>query len=244
MADHRIPLVLLHGFPMDGRIWDDQVNGLADVALVTPVDLFNLRAARAGPFSIDDLADGVHRVVGDADQPCVLGGLSMGGYVALSVADRYPADVRGLVLFDTKATADDAAARRGRDAMIDLARTGGTEAVADAMLPKLLSPRAPSDVVDAMRRIMTSLRPDTIAHALAAMRDRPDRTGVLARIAVPTLAIVGADDGPTPPAVVDAMRRQIRGAELAVIPDAGHVTPIEQPTAVNDALRRFLASLA
>ncbi len=77
------------------------------------------------------------------------------------------------------------------------------------------------------------------------MRDRPDRTAALARIAVPTLCVVGADDAATPPAVVEDMRRQIPGADpLAVIPDAGHVPPMENPAAVSDVLRRFLARLA
>ena len=246
MAHDRVPLVLLHGFPMDRRLWTAVAVALADVAEVVPLDLRGFgTSADDRPFSIDALADDVHRWVDG--QPCVLGGLSMGGYVALSVADRYPADLAGLVLFDTKATADDAAARAKRDEMIAVARAGGSAAVADAMVPKLLSPAAPAASADAsaaLRRMATAVPVDTLVHALLAMRDRPDRTAALARITVPTLCVVGADDAATPPAVVEDMRRRIRtAAPLAVIPSAGHVPPLENPAAVTAVVRSFLASL-
>jgi pimeloyl-ACP methyl ester carboxylesterase len=242
MAD-LIPLMLLHGFPMDRRIWDGLVNGLSDVARVVTVDLRGFgEAPDTGPFTIDDLADDIHWLIERIGQPCVVGGLSMGGYVALSLVDRYPSDLRGLILFDTKATADDAAASAKRDEMIDLARTEGAVTVADQMVPRLLSPRADAAVLSAVRAMAEAVPATTITHALAAMRDRPDRSAVLSRIVVPTLAIVGADDLATPPVVVDAMRRQIPGAELVVIPDAGHLTPMEQPTAVTAAVRGFLCA--
>ncbi len=83
----------------------------------------------------------------------------------------------------------------------------------------------------------------TLVQALAALRDRPDRTAALARIAVPTLCVVGADDAVTPPAVVEDMRRQIPGADpLAVIAGAGHVPPMENPAAVNAVLRTFIVN--
>jgi len=112
------------------------------------------------------------------------------------------------------------------------------------MMSKLLSPSASPDVVAAVRRMAASVPATAIVRALAAMRDRPDRTSVLARIAVPAVAVVGGDDGPTPPAVVEAMRRQIPGAELVIIPQAGHVTPMESPAAVTEVLRQFLGRLA
>ncbi len=242
MAD-RVPLVLLHGFPMDRRIWTAQADALADLAEVVPLDFRGFgTSADDRPFSIDDLADDVHRWVDG--QPCVLGGLSMGGYVALSVADRYPGDLAGLVLFDTKATADDAAARAKRDEMIALAAAGGAGAITAEMEPKLLSAAASDAIRARFRRMANGVPPATLARALAAMRDRPDRTDVLGRIGVPTLCVVGADDAVTPPAVVEALRRQIPGAELAVIDGAGHVPPVENPAAVNAVLRPFLTRLA
>ncbi len=240
MAD-LIPLVLLHGFPMDRRIWAAQVAGLGDVARVVAVDFRGSgESPDTGPYTIDALADDVHWLIERIGQPCVVGGLSMGGYVALSLAERHPSDLRGLILFDTKATADDAPGKAKRDEMIALAESGGATAVAREMVPKLLSPKASSDVTAAVRAMAKSVSTRAIQHALAAMRDRPDRTAVLPRIVVPTLAVVGADDATTPPAVVDAMRQQIAEAELVVIPDAGHLTPMEQPAAVTEAVRGFL----
>ena len=241
-----IPLVLLHGFPMDRRIWNGLATGLADVARMVPVDLRGFGQSPAtGPFTIDDLADDVHHLIDRIGQPCVVGGLSMGGYVALSLAERYPADLRGLILFDTKATADDAAAKVKRDEMIALARTAGPAAVADQMVPKLLSPVASAATVAAVRAMAESLSAAAIEHALLAMRDRPDRSAILRRIAVPTLCVVGEHDQPTPPAVMDAMRRQVPKADpLVVIPAAGHLSPMEQAAAVAEAIRRFIRRAA
>ena len=243
MAD-RIPLVLLHGFPMTNVIWDK-------VSWGSPAHLRGFGPHPAdGPFSIDDLADDVHQVIVELngqqpDRRCALGGLSMGGYVALSVAERYPDDLSALVLFDTKATADDAATQARRDEMIDLAHTGGAAAIAAAMEPKLLSPSTPASVREKFRRMASGIAPQTLAWALAAMRDRPDRSAALARLAVPTLCVVGEDDAATPPAVVEDMRRQIPGADpLAVIPAAGHIPPMENPAEVFDVLRQFLGRLA
>ena len=241
----RPPLVLLHGFPMTTVIWQAMTG-----CPVVPVAFRGFGGVPAdGPFTIDDLADDVHRAAGDLNAAppgarCVLGGLSMGGYVALSVAERYPDDFSALVLFDTKATADDAAARAKRDEMIELADAGGAAAIAAAMGPKLLAPAAPADVRERFRSMADRIPVQPLMWALAAMRDRPDRTAALGRIAVPTLCVVGADDAATPPAVVEDMRRQIPTAgPLAVIPDAGHVPPLENPAATSAVLRAFLASL-
>lgn len=237
------PLVLLHGFPMDGRIW----HGLGDLgapeSLPSLSDFTEHYDGQPGPFTVDDLADAVHAMVGRLGRPCVVGGLSMGGYVALSLADRYPADLAGLVLLDTKATADDAAGRANRDRMIAGVRDGSAD-VASTMAPKLLSPTASGQTRDAFRRMASAVPADTLVHCLAAMRDRPDRSAVLPRITVPTLCVVGEHDQATPPAVVDDMRRQIPTARpLAVIPGAGHIPPLENPAATAAVLRAFLASL-
>ncbi len=244
MIDDRPPLVLLHGFPMDSRIWAD-LGGLPVTPTLPSLYEFTHSSGRTPdtPFTIDDLADAVHGVVAWLGRPCVVGGLSMGGYVALSLADRHPADLAGLVLFDTKATADDAAARQDRDWMIDVALRFGAGPIAAQMEPRLLA-RLTGPAVRRRFHEMAQWRREMLAHALAALRDRPDRTAALARVTVPALCVVGAHDEATPPAVVEDMRRQIPTARpLVVIPDAGHIPPMENPAAVTDALRAFLRSL-
>jgi pimeloyl-ACP methyl ester carboxylesterase len=196
------------------------------------------------PFTIESLADDVHALLADVGAiPFVLVGLSMGGYVALAYARKYPNDLRGLALVDTKAEADTPDGKAGRDKMIELVRKDGSKAVADQMMPKMLAKDAADQrpqTAQALRRIMEACPPKTIEHALAAMRDRPDRSGELAAIKVPTLVIVGDSDAITPPQVAESMAGKIPGAQLVIIRGAGHMSPMEQPEQVNRALRAFL----
>jgi len=176
----------------------------------------------------------------------VIGGLSMGGYVALAHAKKYPTDLRGLVLIDTKAEGDTTEGKQGREKMIALVREKGSKAVADQMMPKMLAPGADKqrpDVARHLRLIMEACPPRTIANALAAMRDRPDRTHDLPSIPVPALIIVGEHDAITPPAQAQAMAKEIPNAQLVTVRDSGHMSPMEQPQQVNDALRKFVTSL-
>jgi pimeloyl-ACP methyl ester carboxylesterase len=127
--------------------------------------------------------------------------------------------------------------------MIAEARAEGMKPIADAMLGKLISEetaRSRPQIARELREIMESQRAETIAHALAAMRDRPDRTGVLGSINVPTLIIGGEKDGITPPEVMRGMHEKIKGSEMVVVAGAGHMTPMEQPAQVNRAMETFL----
>jgi len=170
----------------------------------------------------------------------------MGGYTAFAYVRKYPADLRGLILVDTKAEGDSAEQKQGRQKMIELVRDKGAGAVAEQMLPKMLAedtPRTRLAVAATLRSIMEQCPPETIEHALAAMRDRPDQTPTLAAIKMPTLIIVGDHDSITPVAVAQGMQKQISGAQVAVIKGAGHMSPMEQPGQVNQAMGRFLAGL-
>ena len=242
------PLVLLHGFPLDNRIWREQIAALADRFRVIAPDLRGFGQSKStDAFTLESLADDVHALLADLGAlPCVLGGLSMGGYVALAYAKKYPSDLLGLALIDTKAEADTAEGKAGREKMIELARSQGSKAVADQMMPKMLAPDADKSRPQVKReldQIMNAQTPRTIEHALAAMRDRPDRVADLASIAVPTLVIVGEHDAITPPAGAEKMSKAIPKSTYAVIRGAGHMSPMEQPQQVTDALRRFASGL-
>lgn len=184
-----------------------------------------------------DLLDGLH--VHEA----VVGGLSMGGYVAFALLRHASRYVRGLILADTKAPADTPEGVEGRKRMIELARGKGPAAVAEEMLPKLLGEttrRTRPDVVDQVRALATSSSAEAIEGALRALMTRPDSTAQLAAIHVPTLIIVGAEDTVTPPAAAAEMHRAIAGSELVTIPEAGHLTNLERPDAFDAAVVPFL----
>jgi pimeloyl-ACP methyl ester carboxylesterase len=244
-------VVLLHAFPLARAMWRPQVEALqGDYRLITP-DLRGFGGSRASADvpSVETMADDVAALLDELKVagPVVLGGLSMGGYVALAFARRHPARLRGLVLADTKADADDAAGRANRDRLIALAEKDGARAVIDQMLPKLLgadtTARRP-EVVEEVRGIASRQNVAGIVGALKGLRDRPDANPGLGAIRVPTLVLVGRDDTLTPPAKSEEMASRIPNARLVVLDRAGHLSNLEQPGPFNAALRSFLQSLA
>jgi pimeloyl-ACP methyl ester carboxylesterase len=240
-------VVLLHGFPLDLRVWDDQREALSDRYRVITPDLRGFGGSRSSEaFTMESLADDMHALLEALGAlPCVLGGLSMGGYVALAYAKKYPSDLRGLMLIDTRAEGDTPEGRQGREKMIELAKTSGAKAVADSMMPKMRSEQTAQTrpaVVHRLREIMEACPALTTQHAMAAMRDRADQTANLASIAVPTLIIVGEHDAITPVNMAENMKRIPRSA-LQVIAGAGHMTSMEAPGRVSEVMRGFLVQL-
>jgi pimeloyl-ACP methyl ester carboxylesterase len=184
-----------------------------------------------------DLLDGLHI------HEAVVGGLSMGGYVAFALLRHAARYVRGLILADTKAQADTPEGVEGRKRLIELVGSKGPAAVAEEMIPKLLGEttrRTRPDLVDRVRVLATSSSAEAIAGALRALMTRPDSTPQLSTIHVPTLIVVGEEDTVTPRAAAEDMQRGIAGSELVAIPAAGHLTTLEQPTAFDAAVARFL----
>jgi pimeloyl-ACP methyl ester carboxylesterase len=225
-------------------MWEAQIEALSDRYRVIAPDLRGFgQSVSSELFTVRSLAEDLHALLREIRAlPCILAGLSMGGYVALAFAKSHPGDLRGLALIDTRAEADAPAARENRDKMIQLVREKGAKAVAEQMLPKLLAEdtvKHRQDIVHRLRRIMESQTPLTIAHALVALREREDYTGDLPSIAVQALIIVGEHDAITPPSVSEAMSKAIRNPTLVVIRRAGHMAPMEQPEDVTLALRRF-----
>lgn len=242
-----LPLVLVHGFPLDRRIWAKQACSLADVATVTTPDLrgFGESAPRDGA-SMDDYAQDVRDVMDHVGvATAVIGGVSMGGYVALAFARKFPQRVRALVLVDTRAGADSPEAKKARDETASMVQSQGAAALAEKMLPKLLTEesRADRSLVDGLRTIIASQPPAGIVAACAAMRDRVDSTPMLKSIAVPTLVVCGESDALIPPAESKALAAAIPGAKLAWIAGAGHLPGYERPNEFDAALRTFLKEL-
>jgi pimeloyl-ACP methyl ester carboxylesterase len=169
----------------------------------------------------------------------VIGGLSMGGYVALAVVNHAPQRVEGLVLANTRAGADSPEGRAGRDRMIDLVRREGPSAVAREMLPKLLgetTKRDQPDLVDVVRGLAEANTADGLAAAIHAMKTRPDSTPMLGSIRCPTLVITSDEDTLIPSSESEKMAAAIPGARLHVIAHAGHLSNLEKPKEFSKAL--------
>jgi len=249
-AGSGLPVLLLHGFPLDHRMWAGQEPLAEHVRLIVPDCRGFGGSDDPGPQSIAQLADDAVALL-DALHvagPAVVCGLSMGGYVAQHVAARHPDRVAALVLVDTKLEADTPEARAARADLAAKAGRLGLGIVAEAMVPRLLATRpvasaaaARHDEIEALlRRTIAAQRVGTIQAALAALADRPDMTEPMARCRVPTLLVVGADDVITPPACLEAAEAVIPQARLLIVPGAGHMTPLEAPETFNSALLAFL----
>lgn len=243
-----LPLLLVHGYPLDHRLWEHQLAELSDRFRVIAVDLRGFgRSAGGGEFTIESLADDVYSLAEALKLgKYFLAGLSMGGYVTLAYCRKYASTLLGVGLIDTRAEADTPEGRQGREKAMELVRSHGSKAIADQMLPKLLAPDTISHrphLAVSVRQMIEQCPPQTIATALAAMRDRPDQTAFLPSLKSPTLIIVGDQDAITPPTIADAMHQAIPESRMVVIRSAGHLTPIEQPQLVNQALRSFVWEL-
>lgn len=244
-----LPLLLLHGFPLDHAMWAAQEPLAEHGRLVVPDQRGFGASPGPGPTSMEELADDAAALLAALHcGPAVVCGLSMGGYVAQHLAVRHPGRVAALVLADTKLEADTPEARAAR---VDLAgKVGrlGQGIVADAMVPRLLATSAESraaagrsDVEAALRAAIMRQPVATIQAALAALGGRPDMTAAMRRVRVPTLLVVGAEDAITPPACMEAALDAMPHARLLVIPRAGHMAPLETPDVFNRALLEFLA---
>ena len=240
-------VVLLHGFPFDHTMWDSQIESLSDVGRIVAPDLRGLGESGVGGGGGRGLAAYADDVVAWLDHfridRAVVAGLSMGGYVAFEIWRRARARITALVLLDTKAEADSPEAKEARVRAREAIREGGMSAVGGGMVEQVLGEttrhRRP-EVVKHTRRMILGTRPDGAMAALDAMRGRPDSTPDLPGIDVPTLVLVGEEDSLTPPETARAMAAAIPGAELRIVPGAGHVSSLENPGAVTGALRSFL----
>jgi len=237
-----LPLVLLHAFPLDGRMWREQVRGLSDVAQIYApnvrgfggsVGCANYPDWSIGAFAFDLLLyldrHGLDRVV--------LGGCSMGGYICFEFWRRYPARVAGFVLCDTRAEADTEEIRARRYQQIERIRKEGTA---------LVSPHTrhhSPQLVEELKSWALSAHPESVIGVLQALAMRPDSTETLPTIDVPVLLIYGEDDQVTPKECGMKMLESLPQAKLEVIPQAGHLSPIERPDLVNPLLADFLMSL-
>jgi len=241
-------LLFIHGFPLDRSLWAHQVAALAGWRRIAP-DLRGLGASQVleTGYSMAAYADDLARLLDRLEiRRAVVAGLSMGGYVAFEMLRRHRDRVAGLILMDTRAEADGAEARAAREQMIALARAEGVREVAERMLPRLVgrsTQQTQPHLVEQVREMMARAPLPGVVGALGAMRDRADATPLLPEIAVPTLVVVGQEDEMTPPATARALTEAIPSAAMTVIPGAGHLAPLEAPTAVTRVCAEFLEAM-
>lgn len=243
------PIVLIHGYPFNRSLWTEQTEALNSKYRVVAPDLrgFGESDSSEGTATMARMAEDVAALMDAlAIEQAVIGGLSMGGYVALAFARMFPARVKALVLADTRAQADTEEGKQTRHQQAEKALSEGMAGIADAMLPKLLTPDTVSkrpELVKRVRDMMLKTKPGGAAAALLGMAERDDQTEFISSIRVPALILVGREDAITPVADSEKMQSQIEGSRLVVIENAGHVSNLEQTEQFNDALLGFLSTV-
>jgi pimeloyl-ACP methyl ester carboxylesterase len=242
----RPTLLFLHAFPLGLAMWDDEARALADVARVVRFDArgFGGSTPGDGALAMDRIADDAAALLDRLGVArAIVAGCSMGGYAAFAMARRHPDRLAGLVLGDTRPGPDSPEARAGRKTLADRVLAEGARAAADAFVPKLVGPTTHAerpDVVARVREIALGNGAIGVANALLGLGAREDSTPTMAAIRVPTLVLCGEEDGVTPPAESEAMARGIAGAELAIIPRAGHLANLESPAEYQRVVRTFV----
>ena len=234
----------IHGFPLSSAMFDKQHDIEAVQHLVPDLPGFGGTPAPVrGEITMDQYA---RRVLTELDRRGIaratFAGFSMGGYIALAIARIAPHRMDGLILIDTRETADTPEARQGRYDTIEKVRAEGIASVVESMLPKMLSANAPQEMRDRVREIMNSSSPEGVMAALEVMAERRDSTAVLPTLEVPTLIVVGAEDPITPPADAERMAAAIPNAKLVKIAGAAHLSNFEKADEFNGAVRDFLGA--
>lgn len=244
--DTSTPVVLIHGFPLTRLMWLPSCRSLPEAYRIIAPDL---RGHGANPpaltLSIEQMADDLVEVLDVLGHsgPAVFVGLSMGGAIALDLWRRHRTRVHALALCGTRSDAESPDGVANRRAVADRAIRHGTAGVVDDMIPRLFGPSADPLTKDLWRGILAATSPFTLAAASLALANRPDSTDLLGTITCPTLVVAGEQDVITPPAAMERIHRAIPGSRYVVIPSAGHLAPVEQPSVFGDALRDFLSAI-
>jgi pimeloyl-ACP methyl ester carboxylesterase len=239
-------LLLVHGFPLDHSMWVAQLEFFASRCRVIAPDLRGFGASEVTRGTVtmaqfaDDLAALLERL--SVTEPVHYAGLSMGGYIGWEMWRRHGRRLASLILCDTRAADDTAEVARGRDLMATQVLHEGTRFVAEAMLPKLFSvatAEGQAELLERTRRVICETDPEGVAAAQRGMARRENFTGLLPQIKLPILVLCGQHDVISPPAEMRRIADALPAARFVEIPRAGHMAPLEQPAAVNEAIREF-----
>ena len=239
-------VVLLHGFPLDGSMWDDQVDALAARFRTFVPDLRGHGRSEAppGPYTMADHVADLARLLDRLGiERAALVGLSMGGYVTMNFLAAHPERVWAAVLVDTRAEGDTEQHRANREIQAKEVAVVGMGPFVEGGIPRMFAPKTIAerpDLVERYRRMVGPARPAAVVAALQGLAARPDVTSALRGVRCATLVVAGSEDVVTPPANARLIAGAVPGAELEIIEGVGHLSNMEAPEHFNRVLLDFL----
>jgi len=242
-------IIFIHGFPLNKSMWDKQSEKLKDSYRVIAYDIRGHGDTDLGAidFSIDlfaqDLIDFMDALKIEKTMLC---GLSMGGYIALNAIDKHPNRFSALILSDTNCTADSSEAKENRIKTIEGIKENGVKKLADGLIPKLFAPesfKTYSEGIAVVKELIVKTPKQSLYNSLHAMANRKETCSKLPEIKIPVLIIVGKEDKITPPEAANAMHEKIKDSSLQIIPNAGHLSNLENQEDFNNQLKKFIDTI-
>ena len=239
------PIIFIHGFPYDHLMWENVISFLQKTYFCISYDVRGLgdSASGDGQFTMESFVDDLEEIINELklDKP-VLCGLSMGGYIALRAVERMEEKFRGLILCDTKSEADNNEGKLKRAAGIKKINKVGVQKFVEDFVPGCFAEESIKNLKEYKETLTRSLKSDPIGvkGCLLAMQGRTDTTTYLEKIKIPSLVICGEEDKLSPPEAMKNMAEKIHSSDFVLIPNAAHMTPIENPEAVSKAILSFL----
>ena len=244
-----LPVIFIHGFPFSKEMWEPQMNVMPNFIHSISYDVRGHGASDVGDgqytieLFVDDLLALLDYLL---IKKAVLCGLSMGGYIALRAFERHPDRVSGLILCDTKSTADTDAAKIKRASTMKEVKIHGSQIFAADFIKTIFCEKTfetKPGVIAYINQIICFTTPRGICGTLLALASRTDTTPVLSSIHIPTCIIVGAQDHITPPSDAQSLHRSIAGSELHILPEAAHMSNLENTQGFNETIINFLKKL-
>jgi pimeloyl-ACP methyl ester carboxylesterase len=244
------PIIFVHGFPYDHTMWDKQIDELRSNYFCVTYDIRGLGQSTIGDgqYTMESFVDDLETIINELnlDKP-ILCGLSMGGYISLRAVERNESDYSALILCDTKSSADDNEGKIKRADGIKKINTLGVKQFVNDFVPLCFAFKSITDSNDEYLLVLQKALSSNalgVKGCILAMAGRTDTTSYLSKIKIPTLLLCGEDDRLTPPDVMELMAERIPGSQFEIVPGAGHMSPIENASFVNNRIKKFLGRIS
>ncbi len=242
------PILFLHGFPFDRRMWFTQQKFFSNLYDFHSIDLLGAGSnQKETMFTLEEMCESVEDYIQTHQlQSPILAGLSMGGYVTLRILERNNLKFSGIILMDTRSLPDSNQSKLKRTATIQKIRRSGIQEFLKEFLENAISSNSIQKnphLRDQLIEIGTSQNSDGLISQLLAMQGRTDTSDVLPQIQIPTLLLCGEKDQITPVTEMEQIAKQIPHSQMSVVPESGHFSPLENPDFVNSTILKFLQNI-